>query len=370
MRLEMDRTFPSRPQHMATRYLLGFARLLTLALLLTLPLLTPHRAAAAEPSGPSSEEGNESSDSLQSRASALYERGVHAFEGGRYREAVDHFLAADRILPSAPLSYNAALAYENLRDVPGALRFYRDYLRRDPSADNAPAVRRRIRTLEQELSRRGLQQVSIRSEPPGATVTIDGNVVGVTPWTGQLKPGRHELALVRDAHHPVHRPLVLAGSSSIELVETLKPKPRARDSAVAGGGATRDGPVASDAGPEPGPEKDSGEGAGRASKTVAWALLGASGLSFLTAGGFELLRREAESDARRAKASSQIEYERRLESMQERQTTARVCVAAGGALLVAGGALFFFRPSKGRGQARAEVGCSSSGCFGAVKGSF
>jgi hypothetical protein len=40
-------------------------------------------------------------------------------------------------------------------------------------------------------------QLRVISSPPGATVEIDGGVVGTTPWSGQVTPGRHRV-VVRD----------------------------------------------------------------------------------------------------------------------------------------------------------------------------
>src|SRR5688572_9276776 len=65
-------------------------------------------------------------------AKARYEAGARAYAEQRYKDAVDLFLEADRIVSSAPLSFNIARAYEKLGDSSGALAFYRDYLRRDP----------------------------------------------------------------------------------------------------------------------------------------------------------------------------------------------------------------------------------------------
>src|SRR5689334_18015930 len=73
----------------------------------------------------------------QQRAKAELDAGVAAYQAQRFQEAIEHFLAADRLLPNSALSFNVARAYERLSDEAGALRSYRDFLRRAPSLADA-----------------------------------------------------------------------------------------------------------------------------------------------------------------------------------------------------------------------------------------
>src|SRR5689334_8589288 len=73
-------------------------------------------------------------------AKVKFERGSELYEAGQYQKAVQAFMEADALAPSAPLSFNIARAYERLDDPSGALRWYRDYLRRSPRAPNASEV--------------------------------------------------------------------------------------------------------------------------------------------------------------------------------------------------------------------------------------
>src|SRR5690606_29128491 len=157
------------------------------ATLLAAFLFVSHAHAA----GPSEAE-------LQQRrqdAAQRYEQGVQAYQEGRHKDAIDLFLEADALSPSSALSFNIARAYEKIKDSSNALRWYRDYLRREPDAEDAEAVNELIEHYEQVLEQKGVQQVTVLSEPEGATVRLDGRPVGVTPWTGDLAPGQHEVAL-------------------------------------------------------------------------------------------------------------------------------------------------------------------------------
>src|SRR5687767_9750403 len=101
------------------------------------------------------------SESARSQAKLRYEAGVAAYRDGRYRDAIELFIQADRLAPSAAFSYNVARAYMQARDVPNALRWYRDYLRRSPDASNASEVKAQVLEYERELMKHGVQQVTV-----------------------------------------------------------------------------------------------------------------------------------------------------------------------------------------------------------------
>ncbi|HEY3494626.1 MAG TPA: PEGA domain-containing protein, partial [Polyangiaceae bacterium] len=150
-------------------------------------------------------------------AKARYEQGVEAYAAGRFKDAVDLFLEADRMSPSAPLSFNIARAYEKLGDDSGALRWYRDYLRRSPDAPNAKAVEELVLRYEARLARKGVQQLTVMSEPTGATVAVDQKPVGVTPWTGDLAPGAHRVDLTMRGYSDATREIELASDRAQDL---------------------------------------------------------------------------------------------------------------------------------------------------------
>ncbi|HEV8548967.1 MAG TPA: hypothetical protein VGQ57_08065, partial [Polyangiaceae bacterium] len=106
-------------------------------------------------------------------AKTLFDKGASAYAAGRYYEAIEVFLEVDRLYPNAQLSFNIAKAYDNLGSRPGALRSYREYLRRAPDAPDKDAVIARIHELETVLSERGVQQLSVVSDPPDGLVLLD-----------------------------------------------------------------------------------------------------------------------------------------------------------------------------------------------------
>src|SRR6187551_164244 len=149
-------------------------------------------------------------------AKSKYQEGAAAYSAGHFKDAVDLFLAADHLAPSAPLSFNIARAYEKLADDAGALRWYRDYLRRSPDATNATAVRPLIAALAEALRKKGVQQLTVLTTPAGATVTVDDQPLGVTPWTGELPPGEHHLLLSLRGYADAEQTVSLAADQPLD----------------------------------------------------------------------------------------------------------------------------------------------------------
>ncbi len=61
----------------------------------------------------------------------------------------------------------------------------------------------------------------VDSTPPGASVKLDGAVVGVTPWSGEVKPGSHALAVELAGHQAVRRTLAVKPGQPLTEQVTL-----------------------------------------------------------------------------------------------------------------------------------------------------
>ena len=306
-------------------------------------------ASIARADAPSAEAAAEAPRAL---AKVKFEEGVKAFGEHRYTDAVAAFLQADAIDPSAALSFNIARAFEHLDNPSSALRWYRDYLRREPRAANAVEVHARVAALAAILAERGVQQLTVISTPAGASVLIDNQAAGAAPITTELAPGPHHVRLQLLGYRAQDADVVLDARAPQDLALALEPLPAAS-------------PKNSSApsGPQPRPSLDRPE---RPLGAAPWIVLGAGGVSMLGALGFELARRSAESAAEHA---TQRDYPAHFDAMQSRQTTARVLAGVGGALLVTGGVLFVLNTPR-KPVAALALGCSAGGCGLCATGSF
>ena len=299
--------------------------------------------------------GAPSDDPAKARARVHLERGVQAYRDARYRDAIDAFLEANRIYPTAALSYNTAKAFEGLGDRPGALRFYRDYLRRDSGAPDRAEVSKIVTEIESELRARGVQQVTILSEPDAATVVLDGRPVGVTPFTAEIFPGAHEVVLQREGYEeaPRHFELVPHRAMDVSFVLTEK-KPVAAPVGLA--------PVQRAA-----PRKaDQASAGGVGPLTLAVLGTGLAGLG----GGltFHFLAKDSEAAAR--SAGTQLEAASEIEAMQSRRTVGLVLGGVGAALTLAGGTLLVLDLGAGDDGRAVAMGCGGALCGLRVSGTF
>jgi tetratricopeptide (TPR) repeat protein len=332
---------------------------LFLLLSVPLPALAQNPGSAPDPT---TEEGK------RAEGKARYERGVEAYSAGRYKDAIDLFLQADALAPSAALSFNIARAYEKISDDASSLQWYRDFRRRAPDAKNGPEVDARIHELEGILARKGIQQLTVLSTPYGATVVIDDQPVGVTPFTGQFPPGAHKVVLSLKGYADSEHRLELAADQAQDLIVPLVPaRDRPAQPPVAGeaprGASANVTPLA----PAGAPDRPTGPHFG------VWPYVGLGAGAAVLGGalGFELARRSAEDSARND--PTQIGYHEKLDKMQSRQQTARVLAAVGGVLVVAGGTLLVIdltsRPKRSD-QANLGVACLPGACALDLRGSF
>ncbi|HEY0463963.1 MAG TPA: PEGA domain-containing protein [Polyangiaceae bacterium] len=291
-------------------------------------------------------------------AKSKYQEGAAAYSAGRFKDAVDLFLAADHLAPSAPLSFNIARAYEKLSDDAGALRWYRDYLRRNPDASNAATVRPLIAALAESLRKKGVQQLTVLTSPAGATLAVDDQPVGVTPWTGELSPGEHRLLLSLRGYTDVEKTLTLAADQPLDT--SLRLEQQQTPTFVQVSSAAPATPSAT-----PPPEAKS---QGKKLGIVPWVTLAAGSAALGGALTFELLRRSAESDAK--DAQTQLEYQEHLQTEQSRQTTARIFLGTGGALLLAGGLMLLLDSGSTSRSTSAGLICLPNSCGVTARGKF
>lgn len=215
----------------------------------------------------------------------VYDQAVAAYEEHRYRDAIYLFQQANSLRPNPAFSFNIGTAYEDMGDSAMALLHYRAYLRQLPKAPDREDVEDRIRRLEGVLADKGLQQVTIISNPAQATVILDGKPRGVSPWTGEIAPGAHVVTLALPGYADETRNFDLPSRRSIDVPVTLE---KAEPKVVA--------PVI-DLNQVPEPESKS---SWEYVRPVTWGVLGVSVASFGAALGFELSRAALEERSEHA----------------------------------------------------------------------
>ena len=267
------------------------------------------------------------SEQQKAQAKTKYEQGVEAFRNERYADAVQLFLAADALAPSAALSFNVARAYESLADDAATLRWYRNYLRLDPQSPKANEVQASIKKMSESLAKKGIQQLTVLSTPAGATVAIDDHALGVTPLTVELRPGVHQVLLTLRGFTDATRSFTLEAPTPLDLSLELTAAPSTLPASAPAIVSPASTPLPKD---NPGPRFG----------IVPWIALGAGAVALGGAAVFEARRRSAQNAA--LADHTQIAEESDLDARNSRQTTARVLLGVGGVLAATGAVLLVF----------------------------
>ncbi|MBN2192618.1 MAG: PEGA domain-containing protein [Polyangiaceae bacterium] len=340
---------------MRTSYPIALLAITAAAILSAGPAVAqPSAAAPSEPAVADGEPAPAPTDDQPARTE--YERGAQAFAAGRYREAIEHFIATNRLSPNPALAYNIALAYDSMGDSASALRYYRDYLRALPQAEDRTEVTASIRRLEQRLAEWGVQQLTVMSDPAGGTLSVDGARVGVTPWTGELTPDSHHLEVTLPGYSPATIEVSLVEDRAIDVRVNLHAIERAETPAV-------ESPP-----PEPAPARESyPPRPPRRLDTVEVVGIGALGLgvgSLLGAVLLERSRAAAEDEA--VGAETQIAAAAELERIDRRRNAARIAAGIGAGLFVTGAAVIAIgwtssKTNQRRGT-RVGLGCDGQAC--------
>lgn len=327
-----------------------------IAAAIAVSLLAP--TALAEPASPPAKANAADPSDAKARAQVFFKNGISAYRHHRYKDAIDAFLKAHGIYPSPTLAFNTARAYEKLHDSAGALRFYRAYLRQAPDASDKAMVDKRIAKLEARLHKKGVQQLTVMSTPGGATVIIDGKPVGVTPWTGEIYPGRHHLRLSLDGYQDDQRDFELPDLQAIDVSTTLDPAPPPAPPPVVLP------PETPKKAPPPAREP-SHRGVG----LPTWIAFGAGAATLAGAAVFEGLRRSSQSSVQTE--PTQVARASAYDQMKSRQTAARVLAGVGGAFLVIGGVLLYVDLSHESGSeksAHLALDCGPGSCAAELGG--
>lgn len=165
------------------------------------------------------------SDEDKQRAFEFYTEGQRLFDASLFAAAIENFTKAHEILPHPVNLYNIARAYENLGDGANCIKFYDDYLELHRKREgNEPGDAKNVRASIAKCRLLLRSEVSVGSDPVGAKVYINDkdNLLGQTPYTTTLEPGRYTLFLVLDGHLPFEESFEVRAGEPLRLFFKLE----------------------------------------------------------------------------------------------------------------------------------------------------
>lgn len=243
----------------------------------------------------------------RAKAKAAFKRAVDAEERQDWRTAVDEYLTAYELAPHPDVLFNVATVYERMSELRQAATYYGRYLKDATDAPDRAKVERTIESLRTRPSvvtvesapagamivvdgeRKGRAPVELKlpggqhqivaehggttstrviaveyaepaaitlavggngtlvvgSNEAGATVRLDGNPVGVTPYTGAVAPGRHIVIVEKPGFATVERVVDVPPDGTAQITAGMvrplgyiEPQPQVKNLGVLLGGDT------------------------------------------------------------------------------------------------------------------------------------
>jgi len=179
----------------------------------------------------------------EQRAAELASEGVHLFQDGRYKEALTRFLESYAHAHIPEVIWNIGRCYEELGDLPSALRYFEEFLPLAPNDEARKKALARIEKVRREIERSGTTAaaesaliVSVEdAEVREVRVVVDGQEVyaGPAPARVALAPGSHVLAVSGgEAVQPVQK-TVRIEAGGLEVVVLRPPAAPAAEPAMA-----------------------------------------------------------------------------------------------------------------------------------------
>lgn len=297
-------------------------------------------------------------------AHVLLERGVSAYGRGSYADAIEAFRAADALEPRPALAFNIARSYEQLQDWDDALKYYREYLARAPSAADREQVERHVHELSswRKPASAAPPRVKLVAEPLGATVWVDDEPVGRSPVTLELTRGLHRARFKLAGYRTYYTTFDLSnGAKPLEVRGELErgsdttPPPQRLETAAHGGR----------------PAPDAARTGSPLLRDLGFSAMIASAAALGGAVVFEVMRGDAERNAHNA--TDQAHSSDAFDRMRTNQMLAQVFAGAGGGLAALGVTLLVLSRSDDDKEAhstRVALTCAPTKCNANLRGVF
>lgn len=164
-----------------------------------------------------------SGDSTLAEAKAHVDVAKKAFVARKFNVALQEFQAAQRLKPAPFLWFNIGKCYEKINEFPSALRAFRAYLHEAPSPSDKKEVKAAITRMEAKLRSKGVQQLIVFSNPPGATASISGKGALPVPATWELRPGTYTVTVSLPGYQTTQKPVTVTMKGSAQVEVALEP---------------------------------------------------------------------------------------------------------------------------------------------------
>src|SRR5262249_36862282 len=137
--------------------------------------------------------GDKGDDPKRSEARKSYAEAEAKFSSGDYAAAYDLYKAANDALPAPQTLYKMAICLDKQDKTGEAITAYSAFLGSTPPAAMDAKVAE-SQTRLNDLRKKAPVIIKVKSDPPGASVTVDGVAqMGTAPVDVKVSPGTHKI---------------------------------------------------------------------------------------------------------------------------------------------------------------------------------
>jgi hypothetical protein len=180
----------------------------------------PTPAAKKPPAKPAKPED----DPKRSEARKKYAEGETKFAAGDYEGAYAAYKAANEAVPASQALFKMAVSLEKLDKPSEALTTYQAFLGSNPPPAMEPKVaeaQARVADLKKKIP----VMVKVTSDPPGASVYVDGVVqMGTTPMEVKAPAGHHKVRVTSPGYDAFEKEIELDANATALTVDAVLQK--------------------------------------------------------------------------------------------------------------------------------------------------
>jgi len=266
-----------------------------------------------------------------------YAEGQALYNAGNYSAALSEFRAAYAAQPHPVVLKSQAECLERMGNIREAMELFQRYLSERPDAPDRAAIESRIASYRSRPGR-----LRIVTNPPGATVTLDGaRVNGATPMDVNVQSGQHAVAVQLEGYQMVLQEFNMPPAGSHTVQANLVP--------VGGAVATT---------PTPGPGGQVVVQQRRWHMTTpVWVMVGVTGAALVTGtvtGALAMADQGEFDDLRDDQDTERSELEDLRDSGETKALVADISFGVAAAAAITGIVLFFVQNRRGAQTAEGE----------------
>ncbi|MFO0762272.1 MAG: TonB-dependent receptor [Byssovorax sp.] len=145
-------------------------------------------------------EGIARADGLADEADLHFQIAAEHYQKGEFREALEHFLFSNRLVPNKNVVFNIARTYEQLKRYADAHRYYVDALAVETREQTIADLKAAIARVAPNVA-----VLRVETSPPGATIYIDRKDLGSrgrAPRPLALPEGKYRVLAELDGYEP------------------------------------------------------------------------------------------------------------------------------------------------------------------------